>query len=129
MRSIPVLLVALMISSGSSLARRSVRPQITGLYSNMAFTSSGDLGGVQLFVTRADTSFYVQFQMAEGDTDVPILMSLQVQDSTISFAFPTDTKYSTGLRNFRGTISRAGISGKFANGYAVNLPRLECSRR
>ncbi len=127
MKSIPIVLAALVVSGASFTPPRATRPRITGLYSSMAFTPSGDLGGVQLFITYAD-SFYVHFQMAEGTPDAPMLMNLQVRDSTISFVFPSGTKYATGLRNFTGTVSPAGIRGKFSNGYSVNLPRLECSK-
>ena len=100
MRRISVLLIALVVVRGSLMAQGRAKPRITGLYSNMAFTPSGDLGGVLFFVSYGADSFYVNFQMAEGTPDAPLLISVQVKDSTISFAFPAGTKYSEGLRTF-----------------------------
>ena len=105
-------------------------PEVTGLFSNMGIGSStGDVGGVELYITWGRDSFCGLFQMAEGVPDVPVFVKLEVQDSTIRFSFPADSRYAAGLQTFEGTVSRGGLRGRFANGYAVNLRRLKCGTR
>jgi len=103
------------------------RPQIAGLFSNMGVgAESGDVGGVELFITYGRDGFYALFQMAEGIPDVPVLVKLEVRDSTVTFTFPADSRYHEGLRTFTGTVAGNGLTGKFANGYSVRLVRLKC---
>ena len=103
------------------------RPRVTGLYSNMRMSAeTGDLGGEQLYITSSRSGFYALFQMAEGSPDVPVLVPLVVEGAIIKFEFPSDSKYARGLRSFEGTITATGLTGRFANGYQVTLPRLPC---
>ena len=130
MRSAIIVCASLLVIGMSPPLQAQSRPQIIGIFSNMGIgAESGDVGGVELDVTYGKGSFYVLFQMAEGTPDVPILMTLDAKDSTVSFSFPEESKYFAGLRTFNGTVTRTGIRGSFANGYSINLRRLECRAR
>jgi hypothetical protein len=103
------------------------RPRLTGTYSSMSLhAETGDLAGVEMAVYFSREGFHVVVQLAEGSPDAPLLLPLEVRDSTIRFAFPAESKYASGLKTFSGLVTEAGITGTFANGYRVQLRRLMC---
>jgi len=112
----------------STVGAAQSRPRLTGTYTSMKVSSeTGDVGGVLLSVYYGRAGFHAVMQWAEGVPDAPVLLPLEVRDSTISFTFPPNSEYGTGLKSFRGVVSQAGITGQFGNGHRVQLKRLSCS--
>lgn len=89
--------------------------QITGIYSSLAYGSeSGDVGGMEIFVMLVGTSEYrATVQMAEGVPGEPSLVTLKVTGNNIEFSFPEGSDLAKGFGTFRGTVTAAGLSGKF----------------
>ncbi len=94
---------------------KSARVQITGIFSSLKYgAESGDVGGMEIFIMLVGTSEYrATVQIAEGVPGEPSLVPVTVKGNTIEFSFPEGSDLAKGLGPFRGTITAAGLSGKF----------------
>ena len=95
--------------------------KITGCYSNLAYhEESGDLLGWELFIVFSSDTYHVLFQESEGWPTVLLLLPLKVEGSSIRFTVPR----AAGGQEFTGTVSAAGITGRFADlNQEIFLPR------
>jgi hypothetical protein len=85
-----------------------------GIYSDMHFNSeSGDVRGVELFITYTRDGYYVLFQNDETSSHAPILVKAYIGLDRIEFELPDGPGY-TG--RFKGVIDATGIKGQFENG-------------
>lgn len=87
------------------------KPSPTGFY-------SGEVSGektkndyeLKLFIVLSGDSYWMLYQEDSGEISAPVLIPVDIQDLQIKFTIPSD-----GIKNkiFEGTISLAGIVGKF----------------
>lgn len=91
------------------------RVQLTGIFSSLKYgAESGDVGGMEIFIMLVGTSEYrATVQIAEGVPGEPSLVPVTVTGNTIEFSFPEGSDLAKGLGTFRGTITAAGLNGKF----------------
>lgn len=93
--------------------------QLTGVFSNIAYNrESGDLSGIEVFITNSREGYYVQFQSAQGEALPPILVKAVVDDSNVEFTLPNSANDYSG--KFKGKIAKRGLYGRFENGQLVN---------
>jgi hypothetical protein len=96
---------------------------VTGIYSDMHVSATtGDLGGMEVFVLSSSRATFALVQMAEGAPSTPVLVPATVKDSTITFTLPESSALG-GLGTFSGVVRIGHLRGRFTNDYVIDLPR------
>jgi hypothetical protein len=121
-------IIALPAQSPSASAGRDVqsKEKLTGTYSDMHFSvATGDIGGTEVFILRGDGNsklgYFALVQFAFGTPNAPFLVTAQVNGAEVEFLVPHTVSPSMGA--FHGQISRGVLTGTFANGVKLRLPR------
>ena len=121
-----VSLILIALAALAELGRPDVAlspPSVTGIYTDMRVSATtGDLGGMEVFVLSSKRGEFALVQMAEGAPSAPVLVSASVKDSTITFTLPSSSALG-GLGAFLGVVKGGHLRGRFANDYVIDLPR------
>lgn len=93
--------------------------QMTGIFSNMRYNKeSGDLNGIEVFITRSIDGYHVQFQSTANGALAPVLVSAEVDPPYIEFVLPRIPHSYSG--KFKGKVSAQGLQGRFESGQLVD---------
>src|SRR6266487_583156 len=96
-------------------------PAVTGIYSDMHISpTTGDLGGLEIFLLSSNRGDWVLVQMAEGAASAPVLAAAAVRDSLVTFTLPASSALG-GLGTFSGVVRGGRLHGAFQNGFEVDL--------
>jgi len=92
-------------------ADEKAQPRITGTYSDMHYVSdAGDVIGTEIKIVFTGTDFEGALQIAEGSPGQLILVHVEREGNSVSFAIPDNSPYAG---NFRGSISGGALRGDF----------------
>lgn len=95
--------------------------KITGIYSDLYFNEEGrDLLGWEFFIVNSKTGYYILYQESIGEPLSLELIPLEVNNDQIQFTVP-ETGSMPGT--FSGHITLSGLSGKFSQGFEVDLKK------
>jgi hypothetical protein len=106
------------------------QPQITGLYSTMAF-GGGEVHGVEIFIVRGRVSagspegYFAYMQCANGKPGRPIVVPVSVVSDDITIPDISGANTGCPASEFHGSIAPSGISGQFGSLPTIELPRRE----
>jgi hypothetical protein len=93
--------------------------QMTGIFTNMRYNAeSGDLTGIELFITRSDDGYHVQFQATANGALSPVLVSAEVNPPYVEFVLPKTPHSYSG--RFKGKFTARGLQGQFEGGQLVD---------
>lgn len=114
----PALLAILL--AGTTLAHAAEpTAQPTGTYSSLHRTPSEDDVGMRVVVGYSNRGWYAILQCAGGNIDRPVVVPVQVDESTrtIQFAEHDDSDNGCPQEAFTGRYSSGGLKLTFPGGY------------
>lgn len=95
-----VVILAIATSSGQQ------QPRVTGFFTDMRGTPSGDVVGAEVWIVYARGKYYATVQDAAGEPDPPVIVPVEVSGSRISFT----THVAALVLNYAGTVTTAGLA-------------------
>jgi hypothetical protein len=107
-----VVLLAITSSGGQQ------QPRVTGFFTDMRGTPSGDVAGTEVWIVYARGAFYATVQDAEGEPDPPVVVPIEVSGSRIKFTI----RAADMALNYAGTVTRTGLTLSL-NGSSRTLKR------
>ena len=112
------------IASVSSVAAIAAPPaKVTGIYSDLhLIPEAGDVLGTEIFlVFGGEHGYYAVIQCAEGWPSKPVVVTAIVRGTEVELAAHDDKDSHCPKAKFKGTVSSAGLEGKFEG---TNYPEL-----
>ncbi len=106
-RSGSATIISLMLISTLFAAER--KPHITGIYTDLRYNSeAGDLLGTEIFIVFTGNGYAAFFQHWEGGAAPPVVVSVKVDGTRVSFAVPAP---SDGEGVYEARIANGGLEG------------------
>ena len=83
MKSVSGACVVVMMAITSSSGQQ--QPRVTGFFTDMRGTPSGDVAGTEVWIVYARGNYYATVQDAAGEPDPPVIVPVDVAGSQIKF--------------------------------------------
>jgi hypothetical protein len=105
-----VVLLAIASSSGQQ------QPRVTGFFTDMRGTPSGDVVGTEVWIVYARGKYYATVQDAAGEPDPPVIVPVEVRGSQIEFTTRRAMLSGNGrplpdlVLNYAGAVTTAGLA-------------------
>lgn len=120
-----LLFLFLVASTGVCAGTRQREVQVTGVFSDLAYSArGGDTVGSEIILVYGDSGYQVLLQCATGRMGEHQLLQAIVEYPEITFTVPDDTPTFCPKGKFHGVLSKRGLQGTVRGlGWPSFLPR------
>lgn len=89
-------------------------PSVIGFFSDMRYIEeAGDVVGTEVHIVLARGGHYAVVQCAQGEPGMPVVVPVKVTGQQVEFEIPDREDNLCCPGKFRGTVSKAALTGKF----------------